>query len=78
MTSTAGRWHARIDWYNQHRRPVARSNMSCCGQQQHTPGYAYLWMAIVADVGSMLVVTVNGLSLLERQGQRKEVSDSEA
>ena len=27
-------------------------------------GYAYLWLAIMADVGSMLVVTLNGMSVL--------------
>lgn len=30
-------------------------------------GYAFLWLAIVADVGGMLIVTLNGLSLLERE-----------
>ena len=31
-------------------------------------GYAYLWLAIVADVGSMLVVTFNGMSVLSWRG----------
>jgi len=33
-------------------------------------GYAYLWLAIVADVGTMLAVTLNGLSLLKREPKK--------
>ena len=28
MTNTAGQWHALIDGYGQHHRPVARSNVT--------------------------------------------------
>ena len=35
-------------------------------------GYAYLWLAIVVDVGSMLAVTLNGLTLLKPERKRKK------
>ena len=35
-------------------------------------GYAYLWLAIVVDVGSMLAVTLNGLTLLKPEEKRKK------
>jgi len=35
-------------------------------------GYSYLWAAIAVDVGSMLVVTLNGMMLLPSKGERKK------
>jgi Cd2+/Zn2+-exporting ATPase len=35
-------------------------------------GYSYLWAAIAVDVGSMLIVTLNGMTLLPSKGERKK------
>jgi len=35
-------------------------------------GYSSLWAAIVVDVGSMLIVTLNGMTLLPSKGERKK------
>ena len=35
-------------------------------------GYSSLWAAIAVDVGSMLIVTLNGMTLLPSKGERKE------
>jgi len=35
-------------------------------------GYSYLWAAIAVDVGSMLIVTLNGMMLLPSKGDRKK------
>ena len=34
-------------------------------------GYSYLWAAIAVDVGSMLIVTLNGMTLLPSKEERK-------
>jgi magnesium-transporting ATPase (P-type) len=35
-------------------------------------GYVYLWLAILVDVGGMIVVTLNGLSLLKAEAKKKK------
>merc|ERR1719231_610130 len=34
-------------------------------------GYATLWIAVIADVGAMLIVCLNGMTLLESEDQKQ-------
>ena len=40
-------------------------------------GYAYLWIAIVVDVGAMLLVTLNGMTVLSVRAMKKEGKEEE-
>ena len=41
-------------------------------------GYNQLWLAILADVGTMLVVTLNGVSVLKKKPKQKSSSAGES